>query len=148
MQLYQRAWPICPDCTSGLTLARQQIVPPRKSPGGSIISAGTVRFTGKLVHKTKMKRADTLTRLQDKLWTSALQWLPECAFDQAFVTGTGYHKLQLYDVKAQQRPMFEVAWRDARITALAAQPDGLYVWAANAKGHIQARSCTACCLCR
>ena len=40
------------------------------------------------------------------------------------VVGTGHHKLRLYDVAAKRRPALEVAFGDARVTALAAQADG------------------------
>jgi len=52
--------------------------------------------------------------------------------------------VRLYDCEAQKRPLFEVDWLDARITAVAPQPDGLGVWVANAKGFIQARVLPCC----
>ena len=39
------------------------------------------------------------------------------------VVGTGKHKLRVYETKAR-RPALQLAWGQARITALAAEPDG------------------------
>ncbi|KAI8473720.1 MAG: quinon protein alcohol dehydrogenase-like superfamily [Monoraphidium minutum] len=54
------------------------------------------------------------------------------------VVGNAAHKLLLYDTAAGRRPQLEVAWRDARITALAADDAGERVWAANGTGHAEA----------
>jgi WD40 repeat protein len=97
------------------------------------------RSAGELTNKMKPGRADPVTRLQDKPWPTCLAWLPGDS-GELIASGTGYHRVRLYDVKAQKRPVLDLSWRDARITALAAQPDGNYVWVANAKGFIQVSS--------
>ena len=54
------------------------------------------------------------------------------------VAGTAGHKLLLYDTAAGRRPQLELAWRDARVTALAADPARRRVWAANGAGAVEA----------
>ncbi|GBF99536.1 hypothetical protein Rsub_12342 [Raphidocelis subcapitata] len=53
------------------------------------------------------------------------------------VVGNTSHKLLIYDTAAGRRPQLEVAWRDARITALVADGDQR-VWAANGAGAVEA----------
>ena len=40
------------------------------------------------------------------------------------LAGTAQHKLWLYDLKAGRRPQMDLAWGEAKITALAPEPDG------------------------
>ena len=97
-----------------------------------------LRNVGKLVKRLKPPRAKGVLRWHDEPWTTCIQWLPQQqGSGQCFVCGTGHHKLRVYDARAQQRPVAEVAWRDARITALAVEHSGTRVWAANAKGCMQ-----------
>jgi hypothetical protein len=65
-----------------------------------------------------------------------VHWLPS----GKLVSGTAQHKIRLYDVEAQKRPVVQLSWLDARITALAPDPGNSIVWAANAKGFIQVHS--------
>ena len=72
----------------------------------------------------------------DKPWNTALAFLPDAARAAAassnsgsgsgnvLLVGTGYHKLRLYDVRAGKRPQAELAFGEARITALAPEPYG------------------------
>ncbi len=48
------------------------------------------------------------------------------------------HKLWLYDLRAGKRPQLDLAWGDARITGLAAEPGGARVWVANGAGQVEA----------
>ena len=40
------------------------------------------------------------------------------------LAGTAQHKLWLYDLKIGKRPQMDLAWGEAKITALAPEPDG------------------------
>ena len=60
--------------------------------------------------------------LMDLPWNSALTFVPGAAGKKLFV-GTGYHKLRVYDV-AQARPVSNVEFGEARISDIAACPDG------------------------
>ena len=73
--------------------------------------------------------------LVDKPWNTALAFLPDAAREapaaagssdsgsgNVLLVGTGYHKLRLYDVRAGKRPQAELAFGEARITALAPEP--------------------------
>jgi hypothetical protein len=91
---------------------------------------------GQSISTLKPSRPDRATRLADLVWTTCLTWLSPASCD-VLLTGTAYHKVRMYDARKQKRPVFELPWRDARVTCLAAQPDGHYVWAANARGCIQ-----------
>lgn len=73
--------------------------------------------------------------LVDKPWTSAAAFHPGSDAMRVW-TGTGHYKLRLYDTAASKRPVTEVAWGAARVTALAPEPDGGRVWVANAMGGI------------
>ncbi|KAG1673183.1 hypothetical protein FOA52_015294 [Chlamydomonas sp. UWO 241] len=53
------------------------------------------------------------------------------------LAGTVKHKLWLYDTGVGKRPQLELAWGEARVTALAAQGPGR-VWLANGSGTIEA----------
>ena len=99
---------------------------------------------GTVTAALKAGRPDRVTHLMDLPWTTCLTWLP-CGSEHRLVSGTAHHKVRLYDTKAQKRPVFELRWRDARVTRVVAQPDGNYVWAANARGCIQVR-CGSCVL--
>ncbi len=61
--------------------------------------------------------------LVDKPWDAALAYLPG-GDEKRVVVGTGYHKLRLYDVRAQRRPVMEVGFGEARVTAVAPDHDG------------------------
>jgi ribosome biogenesis protein NSA1 len=74
--------------------------------------------------------------LVDKPWTSAVAFFPDSGAKKVW-TGTGHYKLRLYDINTSKRPVTEVTWGAARITALAAEPNGDRVWAANAAGGIE-----------
>lgn len=91
---------------------------------------------GTKVHALKGARGDPQTRLQDKPWTTCIHWLP----NGRLVCGTAYHKVRLYDVEAQKRPLVEVAWLDACVTAVCPSLQQGVTWAANAKGFIQVRT--------
>ena len=62
-------------------------------------------------------------------WTTwGLHLRCECGFCKLdsltqVVVGKGKHKLQLYDTK-RRRPVLQLAWGEARITALAPEPSG------------------------
>lgn len=99
--------------------------------------------SGQNISTLKPSRPDRVTRLADLVWTTCLTWLPP-ASQELLISGTAYHKVRMYDARAQKRPVFELPWRDARVTCLAAQPDGYYVWAANARGCIQVRPSCQC----
>jgi len=74
--------------------------------------------------------------LVDKPWNSAVAFFPGSNGTKIW-TGTGYHKLRLYDSMASKRPQIEVEFGSARVTALAAEADGQRVWVANAQGGIE-----------
>jgi len=61
--------------------------------------------------------------LVDKPWNSAIAFLPG-SHGTRVVVGTGHHKLRLYDVTVGKRPQMDVSFGEARITALAPEPDG------------------------
>jgi ribosome biogenesis protein NSA1 len=61
--------------------------------------------------------------LPDRPWNSAAAFLPGGGGSKV-VVGTGYRKLRLYDSKAGKRPQLDVAFGEARVTALAPQADG------------------------
>ncbi len=60
--------------------------------------------------------------LVDKPHNSSVVFRPKTSGDQIFV-GTGHQKFRLYDTR-QRRPALECSFRDAGITALAADNDG------------------------
>jgi ribosome biogenesis protein NSA1 len=74
--------------------------------------------------------------LVDKPWNSAVAFFPGSQGKKIW-TGTGYHKLRLYDSTASKRPQTEVDFGQARITALAPEADGQRVWVANATGSVE-----------
>jgi ribosome biogenesis protein NSA1 len=74
--------------------------------------------------------------LVDKPWNSAVAFFPGSNGNKIW-TGTGYHKLRLYDSVASKRPQIEVEFGSARITALAADEDGKRLWVANAQGGVE-----------
>jgi ribosome biogenesis protein NSA1 len=106
--------------------------------------------TGELAFTAKGGRPGR-TGLPDRPWTTALAFLPEGAEGAAegdgnasrpasaarLVAGTGAHKLRLYDAAAARRPQLELAFGEARITALAAEPGGARVWAADGAGRVE-----------
>lgn len=51
--------------------------------------------------------------------------------------GTAHHKVRLYDVESQKRPVVQVSWLDARVTAMSPSLQQGITWVANAKGFIQ-----------
>lgn len=63
--------------------------------------------------------------LVDKPHNSAIEFRPGFGGQQVFV-GTGEHKLRLYDTR-QRRPAQEIPFKDAAVTALAAEQDGANV---------------------
>eukprot|EP00884_Botryococcus_braunii_P019892 jgi/Botrbrau1/6587/Bobra.0189s0014.1 len=75
--------------------------------------------------------------LVDKPWDSALTYLRGGEARKVAV-GTGYHKIRIYDVKAQRRPVLEIPFGESRVTSLAADIDGYRVWAGNAVGALRA----------
>jgi ribosome biogenesis protein NSA1 len=89
------------------------------------------------------------TGLPDRPWTTALAFLPEGGADGGggdasrpaaaarVVAGTGAHKLRLYDAAAGRRPQLELPFGEARVTALAAEPAGGRVWAADGAGRVE-----------
>ncbi|DBA78806.1 TPA: hypothetical protein ACH3X1_008702 [Trebouxia sp. C0004] len=72
--------------------------------------------------------------LVDKPWNTCAAFLPG-SDGQKVVVGTAYHKLRLYDVKSR-RPALDIEFGEAKVTALAAQTNGMQVWAANGMGKI------------
>ncbi|GAB4816703.1 hypothetical protein N2152v2_003749 [Parachlorella kessleri] len=109
---------------------------------------------GQLVYAAKGGRPNKVG-LVDKPWNTALAFLPDVARGAAptaagssqgssdsgsgnvLLVGTGYHKLRLYDVRAGKRPQAELAFGDARITALAPEPDGLRCWVGTGLGQLE-----------
>ena len=61
--------------------------------------------------------------LVDKPWNTAVAFLPG-SDGQKVVVGTAYHKLRLYDVKSR-RPALDLEFGEAKITALAAEDNGM-----------------------
>lgn len=84
--------------------------------------------------------------LVDRPWNTALAFLPDAArlggeggaggLGHVVLAGTGYHKLRLYDTRAGKRPQAELAFGEARITALAPEPDGAAGGLANANSTL------------
>ncbi len=74
--------------------------------------------------------------LVDKPWNSAVAFFPGSNGNKIW-TGTGYHKLRLYDSTTSKRPQTEVEFGSSRITALAPEADGNRVWVANAIGTVE-----------
>jgi ribosome biogenesis protein NSA1 len=74
--------------------------------------------------------------LVDKPWNSAVAFYPGSNGSKIW-TGTGYHKLRLYDSTASKRPQTEVDFGASRITALVPEADGNRVWVANAIGTVE-----------
>lgn len=60
--------------------------------------------------------------LVDKPWNTALAFLPSSRGKQIIV-GTGQHKVRVYNLE-QRRPKLSIDFGEAKITALAPQPDG------------------------
>ncbi|KAA6423488.1 MAG: hypothetical protein FRX49_06548 [Trebouxia sp. A1-2] len=73
--------------------------------------------------------------LVDKPWNTAAAFLPG-SDGQKVVLGTAYHKLRLYDVKSR-RPALDIDFGEAKVTALAAQTNGMQVWAGSGMGKIE-----------
>ena len=48
----------------------------------------------------------------------------QCPTASQVLAGTAQHKLWLYDLKVGRRPQMDIAWGEAKITALAPEPDG------------------------
>lgn len=88
---------------------------------------------GSQAHALKATRGDPQTGLNDRPWTTCVQWLPK----SRLVCGTAHHKVRLYDVEAQRRPLVQVAWLDACVTALSPTLEQDVTWVGNAKGFIQ-----------
>lgn len=80
-------------------------------------------------------RAHRQTGLMDPAWTSAVAFVPGSACRRV-VAGTGHYKLRVYDLDHGRRPRLEVAWDEARVTAVAPTPDGAYCWVANGRGAV------------
>ena len=74
--------------------------------------------------------------LVDKPWNSAVAFHPGSNGTKIW-TGTGYHKVRLYDSTASKRPQTEVEFGQARITSLAPEADGQRIWVANAAGSVE-----------
>lgn len=74
--------------------------------------------------------------LSDRPWNSAVAFFPGTNGAKVWV-GTGYHKIRLYDSTAGKRPQLELSFGDARITALAPEPDGQRCWVADAQGRLE-----------
>ena len=75
--------------------------------------------------------------LVDKPWTSAVSFFPDTHGTKIW-TGTGHHKLRLYDSTSSKRPVIEVEWGQSRITALAPEGDGGRIWVGNGEGRVEA----------
>lgn len=73
--------------------------------------------------------------LTDKPGITAITHVPGSQ-GKRIVTGTAVHKLRLYDIGAQKRPVAEISWGEGRVTAVAPENEHS-VWAANALGLIQ-----------
>lgn len=63
--------------------------------------------------------------LVDKPWDATVAYLVGDEGCRVAV-GTGYHKVRVYDVKAQRRPVMEVSFGESRVTALTPDLDGDY----------------------
>ena len=74
--------------------------------------------------------------LVDRPWNSAVAFYPGSEGTKIW-TGTGYHKLRLYDTAASKRPQLNVEFGQSRITALAPEVDGNRIWVADATGQIE-----------
>lgn len=85
------------------------------------------------MHALKPTRGDPQTLLNDRPWTTCVQWLPK----GQLLCGTAHHKVRLYDVEAQKRPVVQLSWLDASVTALSPTLEQGITWVANAKGFIQ-----------
>ncbi|KAK9829390.1 hypothetical protein WJX72_005540 [[Myrmecia] bisecta] len=73
--------------------------------------------------------------LVDKPWNAAVAFLPGPDSNK-IMTGTGHHKLRLYDMR-QRRPALDIAFAESRVTALAPEADGARCWASNGKGQVE-----------
>ena len=74
--------------------------------------------------------------LVDRPWNSALAFLPGSA-GKKIVIGTGLHKFRLYDESVGKRPQIDIAFGEARITAVAPEADGSRCWVANGIGQLE-----------
>lgn len=85
------------------------------------------------MHQLKGAKPDAQTLLADAPWTTCM----DSVSTSHLLCGTAFHKIRLYDIGAQKRPVKQWSWLDARITAATAHSDGHMAWIANAKGYIQ-----------
>lgn len=85
------------------------------------------------MHQLKGPKPDAQTQLSEAPWTTCM----DPVSGGRLLCGTAYHKVRLYDLAAQKRPVMQWSWLDARITAIAAHSSGNWAWIANGKGFIQ-----------
>ncbi|KAF8063103.1 WDR74 [Scenedesmus sp. PABB004] len=109
--------------------------------------------TGARLWQAKGGKPDMLG-LVDRAFTTALACLPAAPGAAAaaeaggggaapapalrFVAGNASSKVHVYDTAAGRRPQLEVTFGETRVTALAPEPSGARVWAANGTGHVRA----------
>eukprot|EP00803_Ostreobium_quekettii_P011707 evm.model.scf_2179.2 EVM.evm.TU.scf_2179.2 scf_2179:8957-13401(+) len=73
----------------------------------------------------------------DAAYLTAMSFVPRTE-SKLVAVGTAFHKMRLYDLRVHgRRPVFEMKWKEARITCLMPEPSGICIWLANGTGQIE-----------